>query len=327
MKIGIAYDLRTWYLEQGFGMEETAEFDKESTIEGIEKVIASLGFETERIGNIYQIVERLGKGERWDLVFNITESLYGDGRESAVPALLDQYKIPYTFSGPVTLGIALNKYYSRLIAKEAGVKVAPGTIIYDGDEIDAKTQSLVFPLFLKPVAEGTGKGITAQSKVSNTNELKSICGEMLNNYHQPVLIEEYLPGREFTVGIVGNGASAHCVGAMEIICKDNLPYCNEVKENFEQYVEYRLIPENDLAEKCYATAKNAWIAINGVDAGRIDLRIDRNGEVCFIEANPLAGLNPVISDLPILCRLNGVSYEQLIGEIIDSAIKRTKKRI
>lgn len=325
MKIGIAYDLRSWYLAKGYSMEETAEFDKESTVEAIEEEIRYAGYEPDKIGNVYNLVERLAAGDCWDLVFNITECLYGDGRESAVPALLDQYKIPYVFSGPVVMGISLNKYYSRLVVGAAGVRVSPGNVVYNREEIDSKIEGLKFPLFLKPVSEGTGKGITTKSIVNDVYQLKSLCEELLNEYHQPVLVEEYMPGREFTVGIVGCGASSRHVGAMEIVCKDNMPYCNEVKENFEQYVEYKLVAEEEVLEECYRVAQQAWIALNGVDAGRIDLRTDRYGKICFIEANPLAGLNPKISDLPILCRMNGVSYRQLLNEIISSAVSRVNK--
>lgn len=324
MRIGITYDLRSWYLARGYSMEETAEFDKEETVDAIEYEIRESGYEVVRIGNIFNLVERLATGERWDLVFNIAECLYGDGRESAVPALLDQYKIPYVFSGPVVLGISLNKYYSRLVVSSAGVRISPGALIYNTKEIDSKIKGLMFPLFIKPVSEGTGKGITLNSLVKDENQLKKNCLNMLNDYRQPVLIEEYMPGKEYTVGVIGNGSSSYCIGAMEIVCKDNMPYCNEIKENFEQYVEYNPIYEKETLKECYSVAKKAWIALNGTDAGRIDLRSDRFGNICFIEANPLAGLNPFISDLPILCRMNGVSYKQLLKEIISQALTRVK---
>jgi len=301
-------------------MEDTAEFDKEETIIALCGELEALGHETEKIGNIFQLVEKLASGSRWDMVFNITECLYGDGRESVVPALLDQYKIPYVFSGPVVMGISLNKYYARLLVEASGVPVSPGTIINCIDDLP-KASKLTFPLFVKPVAEGTGKGITKESVVKNYTELNKLSSSLLQNYHQPVLIEEYLPGREFTVGVVGSGNSTTCIGGMEIICKDNLPYSNEVKENFEQYVEYKPIDPLTLKE-CAGVAVGAWIALGGVDAGRIDLKTDKNGAICFIEANPLAGLNPVISDLPILCRMNNISYSELIKRIMDSAIAR-----
>mgnify|MGYP001125098747 CR=1 FL=1 len=320
MRIGLTYDLRSWYLERGYTMDETAEFDKEETVAALEATLARLGYETERIGNIFQLVEKLAAGNRWDMVFNIAEGLYGDGRESAVPALLDQYRIPYVFSGPVVMGVSLNKYLARLVVEAAGVPVCPGIIAASVTDIE-QASSLAFPLFVKPVAEGTGKGITTRSVVRDQESLVTLVTELLATYHQPVLIEEYLPGREFTVGVTGSGAEARVTGGMEVICRDNLPYSVEVKENYENYVRYTVYDE-DIRNECDAVALGAWRALSAVDAGRVDMKADRNGRMCFIEANPLAGLNPIHSDLPMLSRLNGMSFDTLMGRIMDSAKKR-----
>jgi D-alanine-D-alanine ligase len=320
MRIGLTYDLRAWYLERGYTMDETAEFDKEETISSLIEVLNSLGYETERIGNVFELVEKLAAGKKWDLVFNIAEGLYGDGRESVVPALLDQYRIPYVFSGPVIMGISLNKFYARLLIEAAGVPVCPGILISSPDDIK-NAGNLVYPLFAKPVAEGTGKGITERSKVNNEKELSEVCLHLLSAYNQPVLVEEYLPGREFTVGVTGNGKDCEIIGGMEVICKDNLPYSRDVKENYETIVDYKVIDE-EVREECYNVARGAWSALGGLDAGRVDIRADRNGRICFIEANPLAGLNPIHSDLPMLARMNGMKFEELMSRIIKSAIKR-----
>lgn len=320
MRIGLTYDLRSWYLERGYTMDETAEFDKEETVAALEKVLTRLGYITERIGNVFELVEKLASGSRWDMVFNITEGLYGDGRESVVPALLDQYRIPYVFSGPVVMGISLNKYYARLVVNAAGVPVSPGIIAATPEEVK-NAATLTYPLFVKPVAEGTGKGITTRSIIKNREDLEVLVPELLNKYNQPVLIEEYLPGREFTVGVTGSGADACVIGGMEVICKDNLPYSVEVKENYQDIVRYIVI-DDTYRDECNDVALAAWRALGGVDAGRIDLKADRKGRICFIEANPLAGLNPIHSDLPILSRLSGTEYEVLLEKIMDSAKER-----
>lgn len=320
MRIGLTYDLRSWYLERGYTMDETAEFDKEETVAGLEETLRHLGYEIERIGNLFELVEKLAAGKKWDMVFNIAEGLYGDGRESAVPALLDQYRIPYVFSGPVVMGVSLNKYFARLVAEAAGVPVCPAVIATSVDDLH-QVSSLEFPLFVKPVAEGTGKGITARSLVRDYDSLLSLVSELLAVYHQPVLIEEYLPGREFTVGVTGSSADTKVTGGMEVICRDNLPYSVEVKENYEDYVQYRVYDE-ELRAECDAVALGAWRALGAVDAGRVDMKADRNGRICFIEANPLAGLNLIHSDLPILSRMNGIDFETLIGMIMESAKKR-----
>lgn len=320
MRIGLTYDLRSWYLERGYTMDETAEFDKEETVVALENELTRLGYQTVRIGNVFQLVEKLASGERWDIVFNIAEGLYGDGRESVVPALLDQYRIPYVFSGPVVMGVSLNKYLTRLVVAAAGVPVCPGVIANSVRDLDA-VAALEFPLFVKPVAEGTGKGITTRSVIRDSDSLVTLVTELLATYHQPVLIEEYLPGREFTVGVTGNGAEAKVTGGMEVICRDNLPYSVEVKENYENYVQYRVYDE-ELRAECDAVALGAWRALGAVDAGRVDMKADRNGRICFIEVNPLAGLNPVHSDLPMLSRMNGLPFSSLMEMIMNSAIKR-----
>ncbi|HVN57381.1 MAG TPA: hypothetical protein VMT63_03705 [Bacteroidales bacterium] len=319
MKIGFTFDLRSWYLDRGYSMEDTAEFDKIDTVSSLEAAVRKMGHETEKIGNVFQLIDCLGKGMKWDLVFNIAEGLYGDGRESVVPAILDQYRIPYVFSGPVILGISLNKYLTRLIVASAGVPVSPGMLISTPGDI-AKC-NLRYPLFIKPVSEGTGKGITERNLLKSPGELKEIAEFLLERFRQPALVEEYLPGREFTVGVVGSSDEATAIGGMEIICKDNLPYSVEFKENYKEFCKY--IPmDKSLTEEAKKVALDAWNALGGLDAGRVDLKANRDGKLCFIEVNPLAGLHPVDSDLPILARFSGIEYEDLIQRIVRSAIKR-----
>lgn len=319
MRVGLTYDLRSWYLDRGYSMEETAEFDKQETVDALENALKQMGHVTEPIGNAFQLIEALAAGKRWDMVFNIAEGLYGDGRESVVPAVLDQYRIPYVFSGPVIMGVSLNKHMAKLIVESAGVPVSPGYIITTPGEISKC--HLEYPLFVKPVSEGTGKGITRKSLVKNQEELEEMALWVLNEFHQPALVEEYLPGREFTVGVVGHGDNAVTIGGMEVICADNLPYSVEVKENYQNYCTYKAL-DPDIDEECRRVALGAWKALDAVDAGRVDLKADRNGRICFIEANPLAGLNPVHSDLPILARFYGIQYQQLLEMIMSAATKR-----
>jgi D-alanine-D-alanine ligase len=280
-----------------------------------------MGHETEPIGNTFQLVEALAAGKRWDIVFNIAEGLYGDGRESVVPAILDQYKIPYVFSGPVIMGLSLNKHLAKLVAASAGVPVSPGYLVTELN--DLKKCNLTYPLFVKPVSEGTGKGITENSLVHSSIELEKMVRWILIEFHQPALVEEYLPGREFTVGIVGYGEEAKAIGGMEVMTINNLPYSVEVKENYQNYCSYKPL-DSDIADECKSVALSAWKALDAVDAGRIDIKADRNGRICFIEANPLAGLNPVHSDLPILARMYGIEYQTLLEMIMKAALKRIK---
>jgi len=320
--IGITYDLRDDYLKEGYGLEETAEFDLPDTIEAIEKVILDNGFQADRIGNIKSLTRRLAAGNSWDLVFNITEGMYGFGREAQVPALLDAYNIPYTFSDPLGHAISLHKGITKHVLHDLGIPTPDFAVVNNDAEIDKV--NLPFPLFAKPVAEGTSKGITALSKITNREELYRTCKQILQNFKQPALIETYLPGREFTVGILGTGKDAKVLGVIEVILKptaEQNAYSYENKEHYENLVQYALV-DDDEARQAREIALKAWRYLDLKDAGRVDLRSDVHGAPHFMEVNSLAGLNPKRSDLPILCNLLGVSYHVLISSIIESALRR-----
>ena len=322
MKIGITYDLKEDYLAQGYHPEETAEFDQIETIEAIEKSLWDLGFETDRIGHIKNLALRLVNGDRWDLVFNIAEGLRGFGREAQVPCLLDAYGIPYTFSDPLVLSLTLHKGMAKKLIRDMGIPTPAFFILESEKEI--QKVNLPFPLFAKPIAEGTGKGINAASKIHNAIELKSVCSWLLNRFHQAVLVETFLPGREFTVGIIGSGKDAICPGVLEIFLKKNAEqeaYTLHNKENYHKMVKYRLAKDSS-AERAKQMALTVWRGLGCKDAGRVDLRTDDQGLPHVIELNPLAGLHPVHSDLPILCKMSGIPYKKLIEEIIRSTLKR-----
>ena len=325
MKIGIAYDLREDYLAEGYGDEETAEFDRLDTIEAIEGTLQGLGFETDRIGNIRQLAARLVAADRWDMVFNIAEGLKGFGREAQVPALLDAFEIPYTFSDPLVLSLTLHKGMTKHVIHDLGIPTPEFTVVETTSDIVAVR--LPFPLFAKPVAEGTGKGIDASSKITTRKALDSVCRSLLAAFDQPVLLETFMPGREFTVGITGTGEEARAIGVIEVVLrKDAEPgaYSYTNKKKFEEFVEYRVV-NDEMARKAIQVSLEAWRGLGCRDGGRIDLRADAQGVPRFLEVNPLAGLNPLISDLPILCNLAGMPYEKLIGRIMESALKRLKR--
>ena len=325
LKIGITYDLRDDYLKEGYSSEETAEFDLPDTIEAIEKVILDNGYEADRIGNIKALTRRLVAKEKWDLVFNIAEGMYGFGREAQVPAILEAYNIPYTFSDPLGHAISLQKGTTKHILRDQGIPTPDFAIVSNVKDID--NVDLPFPLFAKPIAEGTGKGITSTSKITTRENLKKVCKHLLQDFRQPVLIETYLPGREFTVGILGTGQDARALGVLEIILRPNAEknaYSYENKEHYEKLVQYVLV-NDDEALQAMDISLMAWRGLDLKDAGRIDLRSDSNGVPHFMEVNSLAGLNPVRSDLPILCSKIGMSYHELISAIIESALKRCRK--
>lgn len=322
MKIGITYDLRDDYLRSGYSREETAEFDREDTIIAIEKSLRELGYDTVRIGNIKALVRCLNAGDRWDLVFNIAEGLRGYGREAQVPAILDAYDIPYTFSDPLILSLTLHKGMVKRVVRDLGIPT-PDFRIVESDT-DISSVDLPFPLFVKPVAEGTGKGINAASKITDRRSLTAVCENILREYRQAALVETFLPGREFTVGILGTGKEAESIGVIEVLLKENAEpgsYSYENKEKFKERVEYRLVTD-ETARQAEKAALAAWRGLGGRDSGRVDLRSDEAGIPNFMEVNPIAGLHPENSDLCIIAAKKGMTYTALIGAIVKSARSR-----
>jgi D-alanine-D-alanine ligase len=275
-------------------------------------------------------VDNTAGGGRWDLVFNVCEGLYGKSREAQVPALLDAFCIPYTFSDPVSLCLCHDKDAAKRIISHAGI---PTPEFFSVDSIDKLDENIVklrpdglkYPLFVKPVSEGTGKGIDAESVVWDFPALKNRAACVIEKYRQAAIVETYLPGREFTVGVLGTGDEARAVGVMEVKLKEGAEpgvYSYANKERCEELVEYVLVEDAGIVREAVLVVLSAYRALGLRDAARIDIRADSNGRLNFIEANPLAGLHPWHSDLPIMCTKAGMSYRELIGHIVDSAARR-----
>jgi len=325
LTVGLTYDLRTEYLAMGYSETETAEFDREDTVTAIEAALQRLGHRTERIGHCRQLAAALVAGRRWDLVFNIAEGMHGIGREAQVPALLDLYRIPYTFSDPLVMSLTLHKGMTKRVIRDAGVPTTDFVVAETTEDVE--TVSFPGPWFIKPVAEGTGKGATPASIIRERGRLAPACLKMVAEFNQPVIIEPYLSGREFTVGIVGTGRSARALGTIEVILKDTAEagvYSYVNKEECEERVIYRLMdPATDpVVAATEAIALSAWRALGCRDAGRLDVRCDAAGNPQFMEVNPLAGIHPEHSDLPIICNHLGIPYQELINWILTSAATR-----
>ncbi len=325
MRIGLTYDLREAYLAAGYGEEETAELDSIETVEAIEGVLRRRGFETDRIGSVRDLAARLAAGERWDLVFNFAEGLHGVGREAQVPALLDAWCIPYTFSDPLVLSLTLHKGMTKRVVRDAGIRTPPFAVVETLAEV--ARIDLPFPLFAKPVAEGSGKGVSPSSKAATPRALRETCRRLLQRFRQPVLVETYLPGREFTVGILGTGAAAEAVAVLEVVLgeraeADAYGYVN--KKECHERVRYVLVDDAEARESA-KVALSAWRVLGCRDGGRVDLRSDAAGRPNFLEVNPLAGLHPTFSDLPIGFRQAGIGYDEMIGRIVDSALARVPR--
>jgi D-alanine-D-alanine ligase len=325
-QIGFVYDLRKDYLAEGYSEQDVAEFDSEGTIDAIHKTIESLGYDVERIGNGKALCKMLASGKRWDMVFNIAESIGGRCRESYVPAILELYKIPYTFSDPLVCATTLDKAVAKQLVAQAGLRTPAFAVVEN--EKDLKNIKLNYPLFAKPLAEGTGKGIDGNSHINDPKQLKKICVQLQKEYRQPVLVEEYLPGREFTTAILGNGADAFVLGTMEIemVSKDEpaiYSYLN--KEECESRISYHPVQNSPALKKEVETlALDCYKILQCRDTARVDIRCDKQGRACFMEVNPLPGLHPSHSDLPMIATQEGMSYEKLIGTILDNAFRRAK---
>lgn len=322
MRIGVTYDLRADYLAMGYGEEETAEFDSEITIAAICSALSGMGLTPVRIGNIKRLVARLAKGERFDAVFNFCEGLRGVAREAQVPALLDAYDIPYVFSDALTLALTLDKGMCKRVVRDAGVPTVDFRVIEK--LADVKKVDLAFPLFLKPIQEGSGKGVGRDSKVENARDLRRVADTLLKKFQQPVLVEEFLPGREFTVAITGTGEDAAVLGISEIVPMANWVGDGYGYENKEYWLDKVQIVEADEehARAVSEVALAAWRALRCRDGGRIDIRCDAQDRPHFIEVNPLAGLRPEYSDMCLIAERKGLTHAELIGKIMGAFFKR-----
>jgi D-alanine-D-alanine ligase len=339
VRLGITYNLKPDAPPVvGEPIDAYEEFDSEETVDAIDRALRGLGHDVERLGagpSLFDALGRRDKSQRLDGVFNFAEGIGGRGRESQVPALLEMLGIPNTGSDPVALALALDKGLAKIFAAAQGIPTAPFVLV-GTDEVLPPVE-LVYPLFAKPVAEGSSMGIRGNSICRDEAELRERVGQLQHDYHQPVLIEEFLPGEEYTVGVVGNGAGAEVVGLMEVLPRDaggDFVYSLEVKRDYLNRVRY--VMTDELMSSGRATparidavrglALSVHRAFGCRDVSRVDIRCDRAGRPSFIEVNPLPGLNPVHSDLVIIARGHGWTYDALIGRIISAAIDRWSQR-
>lgn len=320
MKIGFTYDLRDDYLRDGYSEEESAEFDEAQTIDAIASALASLGHSVDRIGSVRNLVNRLSAGDRWDLVFNYAEGMFGFAREAQVPALLDAYQIPYTFSDGLVFTVTLHKGMTKHVVRDLGIPTPDFAVV--SDEAEAEQVRLPFPLFVKPVAGGSSMGVSAASYVEDQHALVVSCRDLIKKFRQPVLVEAFLPGRELTVGIVGTGSRARVLGVMEVIFTPDAEAHSYSYANKKQVHARYQIASDSAAEDAADVALRVWNGLGCRDGGRVDCRCDAQGRAQFLEVNPLAGLHPILSDLVILAEFVGVSYQELIKSILESACER-----
>jgi D-alanine-D-alanine ligase len=329
MKIGITYDLKA-DLPASADLPDDfqEEFDSPVTIDAIAAALKGLGHQVERLGDGRELLERL-LHQPPDFVFNIAEGHgIGRSREARVPAVLEMLGIPYTGSDPLALAVTLDKDCAKRLVQSTRVKV-PRWAVWGPDEPldDIETShDLPWTAIVKPAWEGSSKGIRGKCVVDTPQELIQAIENHRRAYRQPILVEEYIEGEELTVGIVGN-SPPQIIGVMRVLPtqkEERFIYSLEVKRDYRQRVRYecpaKLPPERLRAVE--SAALEVYRTLGCRDVARVDFRL-KEGSPYFLEVNPLPGLNPESSDLVILARLAGWSYEQLIESILQAAVKRT----
>jgi D-alanine-D-alanine ligase len=322
LRIALCYDLKSDYLAAGFAPEDVMEFDEEETIAALVGALRQLGHQPERVGRGVVLARRLAAGERWDLVFNFAEGVRGRSREAQVPAVCEMFDQPYTFSDPLTCAVTLDKSLAKRVVRDHGLPTAPFALV--DRPAAAAAVDLPTPLFVKPVAEGSSKGVTRRSQIDTREDLAAACAELIGTFHQPVLVESFLPGREMTVAIVGNGPDARVLGVMEVTFRPgaDTAYTALNKKEYKTLIDYALLDGEPLAQKARKLALAAYEALGCRDLARVDIRCDAAGEPQFLEINPLPGLHPTYSDLPILAGRAGIPYADLLGLIVEASARR-----
>lgn len=329
LRVGFTFNVKRIEPTVDATEDSQAEYDSPKTLQAIREAIASWGHEVVDL-EVTQELPGLLASTPLDLVFNIAEGFKGRNRESQVPAMLELLDIPYTGSDPATLSIALDKALAKKIVRQAGIMTPNFQLMHTGKERLAKELS-AFPLIVKPVAEGSSKGVISKSVCNSEAELREVVRELVGKYQQPALVEEYIAGREFTVGLLGE-RRPRVLPPMEIVFLDKAErtpiYSFQHKLDFSEHIRYDIPAklEPALLEKLKAAARASFMALGCRDVARIDFRMDDKGRIYFIECNPLPGLTPGWSDLVLIAQGSGMDYRALIGEIMAPAIRRYKER-
>ncbi len=322
-------------LPPGVPADAYADFDHVETIDHIRKAIESDGHETTFVPADQNLPFALKQCQP-DICFNIAEGLGGDAREAQVPALLEMLRIPYTGSRVLTNGISLDKTLTKRIWRDRRLPVAPFQEFLTGDE--ALRPDLTFPLFVKPSREGTGMGVDLGAIVKNEKELRERVKWVIDNYNQPALVETFLPGREFTVGVMGRPDvklysrhpewyekdGFHRFPVLELdssrsVTPQVYSQAAKAKSVGEEGAPGYVCPaslEPEMNKKLQYLAWRAHILLNALDISRTDIRLDAEGNPRLLEINTLPGLTPDYSDLCLQAKAEGISYNDLILEIL-----------
>jgi D-alanine-D-alanine ligase len=325
LRVGITYNLKKDFTrKENQPTDLLEEFDSEETVDAIRKALESGGHEVIKLGGDTGLIDRLRQGSV-DIVFNIAEGLQGRNREAHIPALLEFLNFPYTGSDPLTLSLTLDKAMAKRIVMSQDIPTPRFKKVGRMEDLD--DLDLRYPLFVKLCHEGSSKGIRLDSKILDPQTLREKTRGLLETYGSPLLIEEFVRGPEFTVGILGNEAP-RVLGVMQIEIKGRPPeesiYSLEIKREWEEKVQYHCPPSIDpsLLKKIEEVALRSYRALECRDVSRVDIRVGEDQTPYFLEMNPLPGLSPVYGDLVIMARSMGWDYAELVRSILHHALKR-----
>lgn len=303
-----------------------AEYDSLETVNGIASALASEGHQVHLIEADQHLVDNLLKIKP-DLVFNIAEGRQGRGREAEAPAVFNLLNIPYVGSDETALAISMDKALCKRLLSTFGIRSPRGEVCSSAADVDKL--DLHFPVIIKPDAEGSSKGIPNGCIAKDKNDLRTMLQKACDTYGNRILVEEYVAGREFTVGLIGNGPEAMAFAPMEIAFKPTVTsefhvYSYDIKQDYKKYIEYLCpAPLTTLQDKeMRGMALKAYNALGCVDFSRADFRMDNDGNIYFIEINPLPGLAPNYSDFPMIAEFLGIGYRDLVLKVLHAGMKR-----
>ncbi len=327
LRVGFTFNVkRVVANEEGEGDQE-AEYDSPKTLQAIREAIASYGHEVIDLEATSELPQRLA-ATPVDLVFNIAEGFKGRNREAQVPATLELLDIPYTGSDPAALSIALDKALAKKMVRQHGIPTPDFLLMQSGKERLPK--EMRFPVIVKPVAEGSSKGVFGHSVVGTEAELRDLARDLAARYRQPALVENYISGREFTVGMLGE-RRPKVLPPMEVVFttgEANPVYDFPAKLDWTHRVRYDVPAklEPGAQRELERAARAVFAALGCRDVARVDFRMDATGKFYFLDCNPLPGLTPGWSDLVLIAQGGGLDYRGLIGEILSGAIRRHQER-
>src|SRR3569623_1607166 len=319
----------TYNVKRSADCDDKAEWDPPETIIAIANALARQGHIGVHLEATPDLPRVLAEADV-DLIFNIAEGVEGRNREAQVPALSELLGIPYTGSDSATLAIALDKALGKKVLLQHDI-LTPKFHVMESHR-ERVPSDMKYPLIVKPNAEGSSKGIGSTSVVDNEEQLRDKVKELIERYRQPALVEEYITGREFTVGLLGD-KRPRVLPPMEIKFKENENtarpvYDYAVKQEWEKYVSYECPAKLPEAEQkaMEKIARATFWALDCRDVARVDMRMDADGRIYVLEVNPLPGLTPDYSDLVLIAKACGMEYDQLIAEIMTGGLRRMREK-